>query len=226
MLSHSNYCSLAVSHRVPIVMIHALTSQLTHPWQAASQPCTSSRMRLAGWAQLEYKETWLTHWPLGDLKVMEYKETWLTHLPLGDLQVMEYKEPWLTHWPLGDLKVMEYKEPWLTHWPLGDLKVMEYKETWLTHWPLGDLKVMEYKETWLTHWPLGDLRVMLSIHFSSSSFIESYLQIFLGCCLHLNATGPYWSYVNFGSGNGLVPLGNKSLPGPILTQIHVAIWRH
>ena len=32
--------------------------------------------------------------------------------------------------------------------------------------------------------------------------------------------------VNIGSGNGLVPSGNKPLPEPMLTQISVAIWRH
>ena len=31
---------------------------------------------------------------------------------------------------------------------------------------------------------------------------------------------------NIGSGNGLVPSGNKPLPEPMLTQIYVAIWRH
>ena len=30
----------------------------------------------------------------------------------------------------------------------------------------------------------------------------------------------------FGSGNGLVPPGNKPLPKPMLTQICVAIWSH
>ena len=34
-----------------------------------------------------------------------------------------------------------------------------------------------------------------------------------------------WS-VNIGSGNGLVPSGNKPLPEPMVTQICVAIWRH
>ena len=29
--------------------------------------------------------------------------------------------------------------------------------------------------------------------------------------------------VNIGSGNGLVPPGNKPLPEPVLTQIYVAI---
>ena len=32
--------------------------------------------------------------------------------------------------------------------------------------------------------------------------------------------------VNIGSGNGLVQLGNKPLPEPMLTQIYVAKWRH
>ena len=35
-----------------------------------------------------------------------------------------------------------------------------------------------------------------------------------------------WRYVNIGSGNGLVPSGNKPLPEPMLTQIYVVIWRH
>ena len=31
---------------------------------------------------------------------------------------------------------------------------------------------------------------------------------------------------NIGSGNDLVPSGNKALPEPMLTQIYVTIWRH
>ena len=34
------------------------------------------------------------------------------------------------------------------------------------------------------------------------------------------------SEVNIGSGNGLVPSGNKLLPEPLLAQIYVVIWRH
>ena len=43
---------------------------------------------------------------------------------------------------------------------------------------------------------------------------------------HQNAIGPHWRKINIGSGNGLVPSGNKPLPGPILIEIYVAIWRH
>ena len=32
--------------------------------------------------------------------------------------------------------------------------------------------------------------------------------------------------VSIGSGNGLVPPGNKPLPEPMFTKIYVAIWRH
>ena len=31
--------------------------------------------------------------------------------------------------------------------------------------------------------------------------------------------------MNISSGNGLVPLGNKSLPEPMFTQVYVATWR-
>ena len=36
----------------------------------------------------------------------------------------------------------------------------------------------------------------------------------------------YWRLVNIGSGNGLIPSGNKPLPVKMLIQIAVAIWRH
>ena len=32
--------------------------------------------------------------------------------------------------------------------------------------------------------------------------------------------------LNMGSGNGLVPSGNKPLPEPMLTEIYIAIWHH
>ena len=42
----------------------------------------------------------------------------------------------------------------------------------------------------------------------------------------VNAARPRWWLVNIGAGDGLVPLGNKPLSEPMLTQISVAIWRH
>ena len=47
-----------------------------------------------------------------------------------------------------------------------------------------------------------------------------------GCnCSNVNVNEPHWLFVNFGSGNDLVPLGSKSLTEPMLNQIHVAICR-
>ena len=43
---------------------------------------------------------------------------------------------------------------------------------------------------------------------------------------HVNATIPELWLVNIGSGNSLVPSGNKPLSVPMLTQIYVAIWRY
>ena len=42
----------------------------------------------------------------------------------------------------------------------------------------------------------------------------------------MNVTGLHWWSVNIGSGDGLVPSGNKPLPEPMLTQIYVAKWHH
>ena len=39
-------------------------------------------------------------------------------------------------------------------------------------------------------------------------------------CPEANATRHHWWSVNTGSGNGLVPSGNKPLPEPMLTQIY------
>ena len=42
----------------------------------------------------------------------------------------------------------------------------------------------------------------------------------------MDFTGSYWWWINVGSGNGLVPLGNKPLPEPMLTQIFVTTSHH
>ena len=42
----------------------------------------------------------------------------------------------------------------------------------------------------------------------------------------MNATRPHWWSVNLGSGNGLVPSGNKPLPEPMLTKFYDIIWHH
>ena len=47
--------------------------------------------------------------------------------------------------------------------------------------------------------------------------ISNSFKYFLGNCYQVNATTPHWSLVDIGSGNGLVPSGNKPLPEPVLT---------
>ena len=49
-------------------------------------------------------------------------------------------------------------------------------------------------------------------------FNDWWLRHLLWNCPNLNVTGLYWWSVNFGSGNGLVPSGNKPLPEPMLTK--------
>ena len=44
---------------------------------------------------------------------------------------------------------------------------------------------------------------------------DSYLVLFLWNCLQVNATRSHWWVVSIGSGNGLVPSGNKPLPEPM-----------
>ena len=53
-----------------------------------------------------------------------------------------------------------------------------------------------------------------------------WLRHLLWNCPDMNVTGLHWWSVIIGSGNGLVPSGNKPLPEPVLTQISVAIWCH
>ena len=43
--------------------------------------------------------------------------------------------------------------------------------------------------------------------------------------LKINVTGANCWSVNIGSGNGLMPPGNKPLPEPMLTEFYVALWR-
>ena len=55
---------------------------------------------------------------------------------------------------------------------------------------------------------------------------DRYLELFLWNCPQTNDTTPHLWLVNIGSGNGLVPSGNKPLPEPMLTQIYAGIWNH
>ena len=57
-------------------------------------------------------------------------------------------------------------------------------------------------------------------------FSDWWLRHLLWNCPDMYVTGLHWWSVDIGSGNGLMPSGNKSLPEPMLTQISVTIWRY
>ena len=61
-----------------------------------------------------------------------------------------------------------------------------------------------------------------------TDFSDWRLMHLLWNCPHMNVTGLHWWSVNIGPGNGLVPPGNKPLPGPMVTQIcrHMASLGH
>ena len=68
------------------------------------------------------------------------------------------------------------------------------------------------------------------VSFNSCNFQMDFsgwwLRHLLWNCPNINVTGLHGWSVSIGSGNGLVPSGNKPLPEPMLTQIAVAIWCH
>ena len=68
------------------------------------------------------------------------------------------------------------------------------------------------------------------LNFSISYFCNNVINLWMGCLIwnspQVVVTRLYWWLVNIGSGNGLVPSGNKPLPEPMLSKITVAIWRH
>ena len=64
----------------------------------------------------------------------------------------------------------------------------------------------------LTHWPPGKLKVILNKPFSI------WIQWLMADCPEMHITGSHWWWINIGSGNGLLPLGSKPLPEPMLTD--------
>ena len=82
--------------------------------------------------------------------------------------------------------------------------------------------------TYLSHHLIGPGEIWTQSQISKfrTHFNAKYLKYFLWNCHQVKAKTPHWSLVNIGSGNGLVPSGNKPLPEPMLTKIYVAIWCH
>ena len=86
------------------------------------------------------------------------------------------------------------------------------------------------------HWdPAFNVRVLFPVmnnartilHFTSTHAILGHVAfIWKLWIMNINCGITHWSDVNFISGNGLVLLGNKPLPEPMLPQIYIAVWRH
>ena len=68
----------------------------------------------------------------------------------------------------------------------------------------------------LTPWHKGDTTVMLTKNNFDTHNTEYYLGHSLWNCSQVNPTEPHYWEVNVGSGNGLVPSGNKPLQEPML----------
>ena len=73
----------------------------------------------------------------------------------------------------------------------------------------------------LTHWPLSNMEAFFKCVFQTSC-IKPYLEHFVCNC------GLLWGIknVNIGSGNGLVPQGNKPLTEAMMVKICVTISHH
>ena len=74
----------------------------------------------------------------------------------------------------------------------------------------------------VSHWTRGHLKEILDKYFKANS-CDWWVRYPLWNCSHVNGTGTHWWIVKIGSGNGLVPSGNKSL---ILVNIDPDLCRH
>ena len=126
-------------------------------------------------------------------------------------------EPWPGPWLTCDLAVTEpwsygrYRDWALTSpWLSCDLAVTEL-------WPRRDWAVTSPSRDWAVIIGPGAVTTVVTV---SSRWAHSELTV-----------SSRWQFffsseVNTGSGNGLMPSGNKPSPEPMLTQIYVAKWHH
>ena len=106
------------------------------------------------------------------------------------------------------------KNGWILH-NQENLWWINYKKQWMSKTTGVIFTLLKLH---LTHWPLGYLIEILGRNFQTD-FIDWWLRHLLWNCHDMNVIGLHWCSVNIGSGNGLVPSGNKPLPELMLTQI-------
>ena len=96
------------------------------------------------------------------------------------------------------------------------LEITKCDETLTALWTKLCQQYKMFQEKLLTHCP-WKIWLQSQISKFQTHFNDKYLKYFLWNWYQVNVTVPYWLLVNIGSGNGLVPSGNKPLPEPVLT---------
>ena len=82
-----------------------------------------------------------------------------------------------------------------------------------------------WMNSWVNNGEAGDLRCHCT-HYDILQHVPDSVHGNLWNCSQVNATEHLWWLVNIGSGNGLMPSGNKPLPELMFTQIYVTIYRY
>ena len=110
----------------------------------------------------------------------------------------------------------------VTRTPTGPLTSFR---RWSTNQPGMTLRPWDLLST---HWPLGDLNEISHIsNFKANLVIDRWDISYEIALRWMSSAAPYWRLVNIGSGNGLLPSGNRPLPHePMLTTFYVGIWQH
>ena len=94
------------------------------------------------------------------------------------------------------------------------------------YWSMNILEVwwMNISESLLFVQPIGSWEINFNPKYKFQT--HYYLRHDLINCFQVIVTKPHKSGVTIGSGNCLVPSGNKPFPEPMLTQIHISTWYH
>ena len=95
-----------------------------------------------------------------------------------------------------------------TEWKGHLLIVYRLRTKWTSYlWPCARLWYLQCVSN-------GATKIFFKVIFVNDGRVMN----LLWNCPQVIVTGPHWWKVNIGSGNGLVPSGNKPLPEPMLTQ--------
>ena len=116
--------------------------------------------------------------------------------------------------------LQRYHNLLLRHWYLRAVVIHKYWR--MVYDVLSHITCIQLEGWLVTHWPLGDVAVISKVWFSNSlcRIVASTLTVKL---LSSECHRTSLIRVNIGSGNGLVPSGNKPLSEAMVTHVYVAI---